>query len=206
MLVAMSRLQNATRGGLELARSNVGNARSMTNAETRLLVGSGMILLAISLVNGFLIEMMPLVRLALSAHLVGLMGSAFLIGLGATWHTLGLTRRTSRIAALAAVYGFCGGWFVYFIAAATSSGGMFPIASGHTRGSLFLESVMSGALLTVALALFTLCGIILKGLSETGGRGSAPRGSEHEEHGLETSADALAEAQMQKTPIPRSCK
>ncbi len=140
----------------------------MTNADERLLLGAGVILLAISLVSGFLIEMMPLVRLALSAHLVGLMGSAFLIGLGASWPALALTRRTSRVAALAAVYGFCGGWFVYFIAAATATGGMFPIASGHTRGSLFLERVMSGALLTVALALFALCGIVLKRLSETG--------------------------------------
>jgi hypothetical protein len=140
----------------------------MTNAEMRLLVGSGMILLAISLVNGFLIGVMPLVRLALSAHLVGLMGSAFLIGLGACWPALALKERTSKIGALTAVYGFFGGWLVYFIAAATGTGGMFPIASGDTRGSPFLESVMSGALLTVALALFALCGIVLKRLSETG--------------------------------------
>ena len=56
----------------------------MTSADARLLLGAGVILLTVSLVNGFLIESMPLVRLALSAHLVGLMASAFLIGLGAS--------------------------------------------------------------------------------------------------------------------------
>jgi hypothetical protein len=81
----------------------------MTSADARLLLGAGVILLAISQVNGFLIETLPLVRLALSAHLVGLMGSGFLIGLGASWPALELPQRTSRIAALAAVYGFCSG-------------------------------------------------------------------------------------------------
>ena len=102
-----------------------------------------------------------MVRLALSAHLVGLLGSAFLIGLGGNWPALGLARRTSRFAAVAAVYGFCAGWLVYFLAAATSTGGMFPIASSNTRGSPLLELVMSSALLTIALALFTVCGIVL---------------------------------------------
>lgn len=138
----------------------------MMNRDVRLLLAAGVMLLAVSLVNGLLIEMMPLVRLALSAHLVGLMGSAFLIGLGAAWPALAFPQRRSRIAALAAVYGFCGGWFVYFIAAITRTGGMFPIASGQTRGGPLLESLISGALLTVVVALFALCGIVLKRLSE----------------------------------------
>jgi hypothetical protein len=140
----------------------------MTSADARLLLGAGVILLAVSLVNGFLIESMPLVRLALSAHLVGLMGSAFLIGLSASWPALALAQRTSRIAALAAVCGFFGGWLVYFVAAATGTGGMFPIASSNTRGSAVLEGAISSALLSVALALFALCGIVLKRVSETG--------------------------------------
>lgn len=144
----------------------------MTSADARLLVGAGVILLAISGVNGFLIETLPLVRLARSAHLVGLMGSGFLIGLGASWPALELPQRTSRIAALAAVYGFCSGWFVYFLAAATGTGGMFPIASSNTRGSAVLEGVISAALLTVALAPFALCGIVLKHLREIGARRS----------------------------------
>jgi multisubunit Na+/H+ antiporter MnhC subunit len=132
------------------------------NREGQLLVNTGVILLAISLVNGFFVHALPLVRLALSAHLVGLLGSTFLIGLGAGWAALALTRRASRVAALLAVYGFGGGWFVYFAAAATGSGGMFPIASGNTRGDPILEAVLTAMLLTVALALFALCGVILR--------------------------------------------
>jgi hypothetical protein len=43
---------------------------------------------------------------------------------------------------------------------------MFPIASSNTRGTGFFEGVISGALLTVALALFTLCGIVLKRVTD----------------------------------------
>lgn len=142
--------------------------------EARLLMRAGIILLAMSLLNGFLIGVMPLVALALSAHLVGLMGSAFLIGLGACWPALALRALTSKIGALAAVYGFCGGWLVYLIAAATGTAGMFPIASGAPPGSPFPERVMSGALLTVALALFTVCGIVLQGLREPAARFRMP--------------------------------
>lgn len=136
----------------------------MGNADARLLMTAGVILLAISLVNGFLIVAMPLPRLALSAHLVGLLGSTFLIGLGACWSVLALTRKSSRIAALTAVYAFCGGWLTYFFAAASGTGGVFPIASAAARGRPELEALVSGALLTIAVALFVLCSIVLKGL------------------------------------------
>jgi len=79
-----------------------------------------------------------------------------------------LTQWASRIGTFVAVYGFCGGWVVYFISAATGTGGMFPMASGRTRGSPFLEEVTSVGLLTVALALFALCGFVLKHLHITG--------------------------------------
>jgi hypothetical protein len=128
---------------------------------------AGIALLAVSLANGFLIHTLPLARLALSAHLVGLIGSTFLLALGACWPAVVQAPRTSRIAAFLAVYGFCGGWVVYFSAAATGAGGMFPMASGNTRANAALEGWMSAALLTVALALFALCGILLRGLHRT---------------------------------------
>jgi hypothetical protein len=143
-----------------------GDDRSLKDADARLLAGAGVILLAASLINGFLIAAMPLQRLGLSAHLMGLMGSIALIGLSAGWSVLGLSRPISRVAAIAAVYGFCGGWFVYFFAAATGTGGMFPIASGQTRGDSLLEAITTGGLLSVAMALFTWCGIALRGLSQ----------------------------------------
>jgi len=50
---------------------------------SRVIVGSGVLLFFVSLLNGFLMQVLTIPRLALSAHLVGLIGSGLLIGLGA---------------------------------------------------------------------------------------------------------------------------
>lgn len=150
------------------SRCAVSHVQDAPRRDARLLLRAGIILLAVSLINGFLIASMPLRRLALSAHLVGLMGSMFLIALSACWPALVWTPRVSRAAALAALYGFCGGWAVYCLAAATGTGGMFPIASGQARGIAALEGLTSGALLTIAVALFLLCALVLKGSKRSG--------------------------------------
>jgi len=121
-------------------------------------------LLVIALINGFLIDSLALPRLALSAHLVGLVGASFLIGLSASWPTLALSPRASAVGAATAIYGFAGAWLAYFSAAATGAGGSFPMASMDARGGALVEEVLRFGLLTVAIALFTLCGVVLTGL------------------------------------------
>jgi len=93
-------------------------------------------------------------RLALSAHLVGLLGAGFLIALAALWPMLSQTPRLSRVGAVLAVCGFGGGWLVYFVAAATGAGGMFPL--------------VSLGLLTIALTLLACCGIVLRATQARG--------------------------------------
>jgi (hydroxyamino)benzene mutase len=131
-------------------------------ADATLLIRTGACLFGVSLLNGFVIEATPLPRLALSAHLVGLMGAAFLFGFGAVWPQLTFRPRTSRVAALLAVYGFAAGWVVYLAAAVTGVAGLFPMAGGAVRGPAPLEMLMSVALLTVALALFALVILVFR--------------------------------------------
>jgi hypothetical protein len=131
--------------------------------ESRLLARSGVLLLVVSLLNGFLVHASPLPRLSLSAHLVGLMGALFLLALAALWPTLTGTTRASRVGAWLAVYSFAGGWVVYFIAAATGAGGMFPMAAGGARGAPVVEVFVSVGMITVALALVALCIMVLRG-------------------------------------------
>lgn len=133
-------------------------------AEPRVLAGAGVGLLIISLGNGFVIKALPLPRLAQSAHLVGLIGAVFLIALGALWPSLQCSGRLSRIGVALALYGFLGAWLMYFAAAATGTGGMFPMASRGIRGTPAAENLMSLAMLTVAIALFALCGVVPSGL------------------------------------------
>ena len=113
-----------------------------------------------SLLNGFVIEAARLPRLALSAHLVGLFGAAFLFALAGVWPHLAFGPPASRIGIALAIYGFFVGWVLYLTAAVTGAAGLFPMAGAGTRGTPFTETMMSTALLTVALALFGLAALL----------------------------------------------
>jgi hydroxylaminobenzene mutase len=102
-----------------------------TEQHSRVLVGSGILLFLASLINGFFIHGAALPRLALSAHLLGLIGSAMLLGLGSFWPRLILSQKISRLGSILASYGFCAGWIVYFSAAVLGAGGMFPMLGGR---------------------------------------------------------------------------
>lgn len=130
----------------------------------RILVGAGILLFAVSLINGFLIHGMAIPRLALSAHLVGLIGSSFLLGLGALWPRLNLTGRWSRVGTTLALGGFIGGWLVYLSAAGLGAGEMFPILSGGAAGPPLIEHVLGLSLLVVFLAFLGLVVIVRAGL------------------------------------------
>jgi hypothetical protein len=132
--------------------------------DTRLLLTAGMVLLAVSLASGFVIHLLVLERLAMSAHLVGLVGSVFLVAVGAIWPRLNLSNRTSALGSRVTIYAFWGSWIVYFLAAATGAGGMFPILAGDVQASPWLEDAISLGFLTVVLALAGSIVIILRGL------------------------------------------
>lgn len=124
------------------------------------LLRAGAVLFGASLLNGFAIQAARLPRLALSAHLVGLFGAAFLMALAPVWTRLRLPPRTSRIGTVLAIYGFFAGWLLYLTAAVTGAAGLFPMAGAGERGTRAVEAVMSAALLTIALALFALAAMV----------------------------------------------
>lgn len=138
---------------------------SYADEHSRALATAGALLFLASLVNGFVIHIMPLQQLALSAHLVGLIASTFLVGLSGLWPRLHLPQLVSGVGTICAVYGFWAGWVVYFSAALLGAGGMFPL-SGGTSGPPSLESALKVAMATVAVTLFALSGIVLRGLSK----------------------------------------
>jgi len=128
------------------------------------LLSAGALLFILSLVNGFAISSFPLRRLALSAHLVGLLGAAFLFALGAAWNRIHFAGARGRMVAWLAIYGFYAGWVLYLVSAATRAAGRFPMAGGGVRGTPLAEGVVNAALLSVALALFALAVLLLGGL------------------------------------------
>jgi hydroxylaminobenzene mutase len=141
--------------------------------DARHLVRTAACLFGLSLINGFAIQATRLPRLALSAHQVGLIGSAFLFGLAGLWPRLTFPPRVSQAAAGLAIYGFVAGWLVYLTAAVSGAAGLFPLAGSGTKGGALAETLMSTALLTVALALFALAYLIVRHARSTGSASNA---------------------------------
>ena len=132
--------------------------------DSRLMAIAGVILLTLSLANGFLVHALAQSQQALSAHLVGLIGSGLLIALASLWPRLKLGSRASTAAAILAVYGFGVGWFVNFLAAVTGRFGIFPVSVSAAPGGGLQDVFISLGLASVALALLALCALLLRGL------------------------------------------
>jgi hypothetical protein len=88
------------------------------------------------------------------------LGAAFLFGLARVWPHLTFGLHGSRIGVALAIYGFVLGWVLYFTAGVTGVAGLSPMAGAGARGAPFVETMMSAALLSVAVALLTLVGMV----------------------------------------------
>ncbi len=127
----------------------------------------GISLFAASLVNGFLIHLVETrsAQQMLSAHLIGLIGSAFLIALSGIWSKLALSPLRSAVAMLLAVHGFIAGWFFNLLAGLTGVYGVFPISAQAPGGHSYADLAMSVALLSVAICLLMLSALVFRGLN-----------------------------------------
>ena len=131
----------------------------------KLLATSGVILLTLSLLNGFLVHALAHPQQLLAAHLVGLIGSGLLVALAGLWPRLGQGRERSMAGALLAVYGFGVGWFVNLLAGLTGRTGIFPISVSSAPGHGLPDALVSIGLVSSAVALFALCAVLVRRLS-----------------------------------------
>jgi hydroxylaminobenzene mutase len=137
-------------------------------SQGRRLVRLGVLLFLLGLLNGFFIHSAVLPILARSAHLLALMAGTWLVAIGAVWPMLTLSRFASGVGLGLATYSAFLGWLVYLFAALSGAGGMFPLASSNLRGLWAAETIVQIAMITVALAFFMLCMMLLAGLRKPG--------------------------------------
>lgn len=128
----------------------------------------GISLFAASLLNGFLVHLVETLsaRQILSAHLIGLIGSIFLIALSSLWSRLALSPHTSAVAAVLAAYGFVAGWLFNLLAGLIGVYGVFPISAQAPGGHSYGDLAMSAALLSVAICLLALSALVFHGLNK----------------------------------------
>lgn len=126
------------------------------------LIFLGFVLFLAGLIAGLFVQQMANPRMALSAHLEGMMNGIFLVLLGLIWKRLILSVMLLRIAFWLVIYGTFSNLVAVLIAAMTGSGKMMPIAGGK-EGTGITEGLISFLLLSLSLCMLAVCIIVLIG-------------------------------------------
>ena len=126
------------------------------------LIFLGLVLFLVGLLVGLVVHNIANPRMALSAHLEGLMNGMFLVILGLIWKRLVLSETLLKITFWLVVYGTFANLIPVIIAAVTGFGKMMPIAGGQ-EGTIVIEGMISFLLISLALCMVAVCIIVLIG-------------------------------------------
>jgi hydroxylaminobenzene mutase len=98
------------------------------------LLWHGMFLFLIGLLTGFAEQHFANTRMALAAHLEGMMNGIFLLALGAGWNEVPLPPHGKAIAYWVALYGTYGNWLMTTLAAVFGTATLSPITGAGQSG------------------------------------------------------------------------
>jgi len=136
---------------------------SQRQSQRLLQIGISLFLAAVLL--GLAIEQFTVPRLALSAHLLGILQGILLVVLGLLWPRLNLTQPQLRLAYWLVVYQAVAAPLSNALAALWGAGNsIVPIAAGAAQGSTIQEAVIRIGLRSSGLALIIGLLLILWGL------------------------------------------
>lgn len=128
------------------------------------LIFYGVLLFLLGLIVGLLVPALANPRMALSSHLEGIMNGIFLIVLGLIWHKVILSERWLKITFWLAIYGTFANWLGILLAAVFNAGAMLNIAAKGQQGSPAAEALVTFFLVTLTIAMLTICVTVLIGL------------------------------------------
>jgi (hydroxyamino)benzene mutase len=130
----------------------------------RRLMWHGMFLFLIGLFTGFAEMHFANTRMALAAHLEGVMNGTFLLALGAAWTEVRLSSRTQTLAYCMALCGTYGNWFVTTLAAAFGTAALSPITAAGHIGLPWQETLVTLGFLFVGVTIVCTSLLALWGL------------------------------------------
>ena len=130
----------------------------ITNPDT-FLVRAGFVLFMLALLTGFLIPVLLNQKMALAAHVTGIMNALVLIALGLAWGLLTVSPLQANLTRGAFLYGTYANWVASCLAAAWGTSRRTPLAGAGYGAAPWKEAVVQG--LQVSLALAILAGAVL---------------------------------------------
>lgn len=132
---------------------------------SRKLIRYGVFLFLLGLITGFILPLMHNPRMGLSSHLEGILNGMFLVLLGLIWPQLNLSARTLSWVFVLSLFGTYTNWTTTFLAGIWGVGAeMMPIAGGNFYGVSWQEVLIKLGLISLSLAMVSVCGILLWGL------------------------------------------
>jgi hydroxylaminobenzene mutase len=132
--------------------------------QKRRLMWHGMLLFLLGLITGLLEQRFTNVRMALAAHLEGVINGILLLALGAAWNEVRLPQSMKVTAYWAALYGAYANWLVTSMAAAFGTAAGSPITSAGHSGQPWQEIFVAIGFLTVTVAIIAASILALWGL------------------------------------------
>lgn len=136
----------------------------MNDDTRRALLWHGVFLLLVGLLTGLIVPLLRNPRLALSAHLGGVMNGMLLLLLGLIWNELRLSAVLALTAFWTALYSMYAIWGFTLLGAAFGTSQANPIAGAGFEGAPWQEMLVTSGVATGGLASLIAFGIVLYGL------------------------------------------
>lgn len=130
----------------------------------RRLIWHGMFLFLLGLLTGFVETKFTNQRMALAAHLEGVMNGTFLVALGAVWTEVRLPSKLKAAAYWSALYGAYVNWIATALGAAFGIAALSPITSAGHHALPWQEGFVTVLFMTVGLAIVGSSVLVLWGL------------------------------------------
>jgi hydroxylaminobenzene mutase len=136
----------------------------------RRLLFHGIALFLIGLLTGLAEQHFTNVRMALAAHLEGVLNGIFLLAVGAIWNEVRLPPTVGKIAYWALLGGTYGNWALTTTAAILGTAAMSPItAAGHSAAP-GQEMLVAAGFVLIGIAVLLASSLLLWGLRGTSKR------------------------------------
>lgn len=124
----------------------------------RLLIRAGFVLITLALLTGLAVPAFLNHRMAVAAHLTGVINGLLLIALGLAWGLLALSPAMARLTRGAFLYGAYANWGTSCLAAAWGTSRLTPLSGAGYTAAVWKESVVQ--VLQVSLSLVILAGAV----------------------------------------------
>jgi (hydroxyamino)benzene mutase len=130
----------------------------------RRLLWHGVALFLIGLFTGLAQQHFANIRMALAAHLEGVMNGTFLLAVGAIWSEVRLSSRASAAAYWALLIGTYGNWAATTLAAILGTAALSPVTGAGHGAAQWQEALVTMGFVTIGVAIITASILLLWGL------------------------------------------